>query len=1051
MDISKIFIDRPILATVLSAMILLAGLAAIPYLPVAEYPEVTPPTVEVSTQYPGANPKVIASVVAGPIEEAIMGVENMLYLSSQATTDGRLKVTATFNIGTDVDLAQQQVQNRITQVLPRLPEEVRQIGVNTVKSSPAITMVVHLTSPDNRYDALYMRNYAVLNLKDALSRLPGVGQVGVFGAGDYAMRLWLNPDKIAERRLTALDVVRAVRGQNIQVAAGVVGAAPTAQPVEVVLPVSAMGRLSTPEEFGEIIVSTGTRGEITRLKDVARIEMAASDYGRRSLLNNEPAVAMAIFQTPEANSIKVSDDVRTAMVALQETFPPGLSYEIVYDPTVFVRGSIAAVITTLLEAMLLVVLVVLVFLQTWRASIIPLVAVPISIIGTFAVMYLLGISINTLSLFGMVLAIGIVVDDAIVVVENVERNIHRGLTPREATHVAMSEVSEPIIAIALTLTAVFLPIAFISGLTGQFYQQFALTIVISTLISAFNSLTLSPALAAILLRDKNTPPDGLTRTINALFGRFFAWFNRMFDRRSVAYSGRVTQALGRKSGWVLVYLLLTGATVWGFQAVPRGFIPAQDKQNMIGFVQLPDGASIERTEAVVRQVSDIAMHEPGVSHVVAFPGASINGFVNSPSSAILFFPLDDFSQRRDKSLQGAAIAGRLMQKFSMIDNAFVAVFPSPAVRGLGQTGGFKLQIEDRADLGYEALAKVVSEVTAKANQTPGLSTVYSGYKINTPQLFADLDRTKALQLGLSVSDVFNTMQVYLGSLYVNDFNRFGRTYRVIAQADSHFRDQAQDVGRLQVRNTRGDMIPLSAVMTVENTFGPDMAMRYNAYRSADINASAAPGYSSSQAQDIMAGLLAGILPPGMVFEWTELAYQEILAGNTALFIFPLCVLLVFLVLAAQYESLVLPLAIILIVPMSTMAALFGVWLTGGDNNIFTQISFFLLAGLAAKNAILIVEFARELEHQGLSIVEAAIQASRLRLRPILMTSFAFIMGVVPLVLSHGAGAEMRHAMGVAVFSGMLGVTFFGLFLTPVFYVVLRKISSRRGVLSGGGR
>jgi len=1042
MNISKSFIDRPIFASVLSAVIFIAGLIAIPMLPISEYPDVTPPTVEVSAQYPGANPRVISEVVATPLEEAINGVENMLYMSSQATTDGRLKITVTFKIGTNPDLAQQQIQNRITQALPRLPEEVRQLGVMTFKSSPSLTMVVHLFSPDETYDVLYLRNYAVLNVKDSLSRIKGMGQVAVFGAGDYAMRLWLNPDKIAERKLTAMDVVHAVRSQNLQVAAGVVGNAPTTNPVDVVLPVNAQGRLTSPEEFGEIIVSTGTRGEVTRLKDVARIEIAAADYGLRSLLNNKQAVAIPVFQAPNSNAIQISDDVRATMEELKKTFPPGIDYDIVYDPTVFVRDSISAVVTTLLEAVLLVVLVVVVFLQTWRASIIPLIAVPVSIIGTFAVLHLLGLSINALSLFGLVLAIGIVVDDAIVVVENVERNIHRGLSPREATYAAMEEVSEPIIAIALTLCAVFIPIAFISGLTGAFYQQFALTIAISTVISAFNSLTLSPALAAVLLKGKDAPKDWLTRVMDTLFGRFFNWFNHMFERRSEAYATSVNSSLNRKGLWIFIYLILIGFTYVGFKVVPPGFIPLQDKQYLIGFVQLPDGASLDRTEKVIREMSDIALKEPGVRDAIAFPGLSINGFVKSPGGGIVFIGLNDFSERKEPQLYGPAIAGSLMQKFGAIDDAFVAVFPPPPVMGLGETGGFKLQVEDRADMGYEALYNAVNQVIGKAYQTPGLAAIYTGYKINTPQLYAKLDRTKAMQMGLSVADVFNTMQIYLGSLYVNDFNKFGRTYQVIAQADSQYRDHADDIARLQVRNNRGEMIPLGAVLKVEETYGPEMTMRYNAYRSADINASPAPGFSSGQAQQIMAQLLNETLPPGMTFEWTDLTYQQILAGNTALLVFPLCVLLVFLVLAAQYESLILPLAIILIVPMSIMAAIFGVWLTGGDNNIFTQISLFVLAGLACKNAILIVEFARELEHKGLGIVEAAIQASRLRLRPILMTSFAFIMGVVPLVTSTGAGAEMRHAMGVAVFSGMIGVTFFGLFLTPIFYVALRKLAGR---------
>ena len=1040
MNISRFFIDRPIFAGVLSLMVMIAGLLAMFQLPISEYPEVTPPSVVVNASFPGANPKVIAESVATPLEEQLSGVENMLYMSSQATSDGRMTLTVTFKIGTDPDLAQQMVQNRISQALPRLPEVTRQLGVTVVKSSPDLTLVVHLVSPDQRYDELYLRNYALMHVKDELAKVNGVGTVRLFGSGDYAMRIWLDPEKIAERNLSANEVIAAIREQNVQGAAGIIGGAPMAEPVDVQLPVNAMGRLETPEEFADIIVHAGNSGQITRLRDVARIEMAAADYNLNAMLDNKPAVAIPIFQAPGANAIAISDEVRRTMEALKPLFPEGLDYEVVYDPTVFVKDSIKAVVKTLLEALLLVVIVVVVFLQTWRASIIPLLAVPVSIIGTFALMWLFGFSINTLSLFGLVLSIGIVVDDAIVVVENVERNISEGLDPREATYRAMQEVSGPIIAISLTLVAVFVPIAFISGLTGQFYKQFALTIAISTTISAFNSLTLSPALAALLLKSQDAPKDRLTRIMDKLFGGFFRLFNRGFKKSSSAYSTSIADLLSHKTTSFAVYLVLIGVTAIGFSGLPKGFVPPQDKQYLISFAQLPDGASLARTEAVIREMGSIAMAEEGVANAVQFPGLSVNGFTNSASAGIVFVTLENFDQRNSPELSAAAIAERLQMQYAGIEEAFIAIFPPPPVMGLGTTGGFKLQIEDRANLGYEQLAAVVDSVQQAAWQDPALVNVYSNYKINVPQLYADLDRTKAKQLGLDIKEIFDTMQVYLGSLYVNDFNRFGRTYQVIAQADAEYRTNPENALNLKVKNDRGEMGPLGSVLEMKESYGPESAIRYNGYLAADMNGDAAPGYSSGQAQDAISKILDRVLPLGMTFEWTDLTYQQVLSGNTAIFIFPLCLLLVFLVLAAQYESLVLPLVVISIVPLSVLSAVAGLWLTGGDNNIFTQISLFVLAGLASKNAILIVEFARELEHKGMDTWHAAVTSSRMRLRPILMTSFAFIMGVVPMVLSTGAGSEMRSDIGVAVFSGMLGVTFFGLFFTPVFYVLFRKLS-----------
>lgn len=1043
MNISKFFIDRPIFAGVLSILILLAGGLAVFQLPISEYPEVVPPSVVVRAQYPGANPKVIAETVAAPLEESINGVENMLYMQSQANSDGNLAVTVNFNLGMDPDKAQQLVQNRVSQALPRLPEDVQRLGVTTVKSSPTLTMVVHLISPDNRYDMTYLRNYALLNVKDRLARIPGVGEVQLWGSGNYSMRIWLNPQKIAQRGLTATEVVDAIREQNVQVAAGVIGAAPSSPDVPLQLSVNAQGRLQTEEEFADIVLKTSSDGGVTRLGDVARIELAASEYGLRSLLDNKPAVALAIMQSPGANALDVSDQVRAAMQELSADFPASLESRIVYDPTQFVRASIKAVVVTLLEAIALVVLVVIVFLQTWRASIIPLLAVPVSIVGTFALMLAFGYTINALSLFGLVLAIGIVVDDAIVVVENVERNIADGLSARDATYRAMREVSGPIVAIALTLVAVFVPLAFMTGLTGQFFKQFAMTIAISTVISAFNSLTLSPALAALLLKGHNERPDWLTRAMNRVFGGFFARFNRFFSRSSDRYAKGVSGVITRKASSMGVYLVLLALTVGISYVVPGGFVPAQDKQYLISFAQLPNGASLDRTDAVIRRMTDIALKQPGVENAIAFPGLSINGFTNSSSAGIVFVALKPFAQRRGKDLTAGAIAGTLNRNFAQIKDSFIGVFPPPPVMGLGTVGGFKLQIEDRAGVGYAALDAATQAFLAEARKAKELGPSFSSYQINVPQLNVDLDRVKAKQLGVPVTDVFETMQIYLGSLYINDFNRFGRVYQVRAQADAPFRAQPEDILQLKTRNRSGDMVPLSSLVNVTPTFGPEMVVRYNGYTAADINSGPAPGYSSDQAQAAAERIAAKTLPRGVKFEWTDLTYQQILAGNAGIWIFPISVLLVFLVLAALYESLTLPLAVILIVPMSILAALAGVWLTGGDNNIFTQIGLMVLVGLACKNAILIVEFARELELQGASPITAAIESSRLRLRPILMTSIAFIMGVIPLVMSTGAGSEMRHAMGIAVFFGMLGVTLFGLFLTPVFYVLLRSIGGRK--------
>ncbi|QHJ12665.1 Efflux pump membrane transporter BepE [Paraglaciecola mesophila] len=1040
---SQFFIRRPIFAAVISLIFFIVGAISVWQLPITEYPEVVPPTVVVTANYPGANPKVIAETVASPLEQEINGVENMLYMSSQATSDGRMTLTITFAIGSDVDLAQTQVQSRVERAKPRLPEEVQRLGVVTEKSSPDLTMVVHLTSPDDRYDMLYLSNYAVLNVKDELARIEGVGQVRTFGAGDYSMRVWLDPNKVAALGLSPSNIVAAIREQNQQAAAGSLGAQPSGDS-DFQLLINVKGRLTDVEEFEDIIVKVGEQGQISRLKDVARVELGASTYALRSMLDNKDAAALPVFQASGSNAIQISDDVRSKMAELSKSFPEGLSYDIVYDPTVFVRGSIEAVVKTLFEAVLLVVLVVVLFLQTWRASIIPLVAVPVSLVGTFAFMHLLGFSLNALSLFGLVLAIGIVVDDAIVVVENVERNIADGLAPVAATQKAMKEVTGPIVATTLVLAAVFIPTAFMSGLTGQFYKQFALTITISTFISAINSLTLSPALSALLLKGHDSKKDALTRGMDKLLGGWlFNPFNRFFTRLSDGYGWVVKKVLRFGLLVGVIYIGLVSLTGLQFATTPTGYVPGQDKQYLVAFAQLPDAASLDRTEEVIKEMSRIALEQPGVANSVAFPGLSINGFTNSTNSGIVFTPLDDFAERKDPSLSAGAIAAALNQKFAAIEDAYIAIFPPPPVQGLGTIGGFRLQIQDRANYGYDELYKVTMQVMQKAWATPELAGVFSSYQINVPQLDVDIDRTKAKQQSVSLDELFTTLQGYMGSVYANDFNQFGRTYQVNVQADEQFRQTPEQIAQLKVRNNNGDMVPIGSFINVNNTAGPDRVMHYNGFTTAEINGGAAPGFSSGEAQAAIEKILAETLPNGMTYEWTELTYQQILAGNAGMYIFPLIILLVFMVLAAQYESLSLPLAIILIIPMTLLSALSGVLIAGGDNNIFTQIGFIVLVGLATKNAILIVEFAKELQDEGRTAYEAILEAGRLRLRPILMTSIAFIMGVVPMVFSSGAGAEMRQAMGVAVFSGMIGVTVFGLLLTPLFYYVLAKRGERQ--------
>ena len=1063
MNISGFFIDRPRFAAVLSIFIFLIGALSIFQLPVSEYPEVAPPQIVVRAQFPGANPRVIAETVAAPREEQINGIENMLYFSSQATADGGMSLVVTFKIGTKPEAAETAVQNRVNRALPRLPDVVRQIGVTTEKQSSNLTMVVHLVSPKNSRDALYLRNYGQLQVRDELLRLPGMGNVQMFGAGDYAMRVWLDPQKLSARNLTAADVVGAIREQNAQVAAGVVGASPAPKGTEFQLSINTQGRLTSEAEFADIIVRTDANtGALVRLKDVGRVELSGNSFSLRSLLNNKEAAAIAVFQAPGSNALALSNAVRETMERAKLNFPDDVDYSIVYDPTRFVQTSIEKVVTTLIEAVLLVVLVVIVFLQTWRASIIPLLAVPVSIVGTFAVLLALGLSINTLTLFGMVLAIGIVVDDAIVVVENVERNIANGLAPRAATIKAMQEVSGPIIAIALVLCAVFVPLTLVPGLSGQFYKQFAVTIAVSTVISAFNSLTLSPALAALLLRPHDAPKDRLTRVLDKTMGWFFERFNRFFNRASSSYSNGVTGLLHRKSLVMVVYALLLGLTALVFSRVPAGFVPAPDKQYLVGIAQLPAGASLDRTEDVIRRMTDIALKVPGIKDAVAFPGLSIAGFSPAPNEGIIFFGLDSFDQRTTPDKSKGAILGQVNGAIQQIQGARMFVVPPPAVDGLGNAGGFKVQVQDRTGQGEQALFGAAWGTLGQiyGNPKSSIGTPFSTYDVNVPQLLANVDRTRAKQMGVALGDIYDTLQINLGSLYVNDFTKFGKTYQVIVQADAPFRADAQAITALKARNARGEMVPLGALMNVQPSFGPTRVTRYNGFPSADINGAPNPGFSSGQAESEIEQLLKG-LPRGMTYEWTELSYQDRLTRDTTLpgttiklptlaAVLLLSVILVILVLAAQYESWSLPLAIIMIVPMCILSALFGVWISQfppfmqpGDLNIFTQVALVVLVGLACKNAILIVEFAKELEDAGQSAFEAVKEACRLRLRPILMTSIAFCAGVIPLILGSGAGSEMRRAMGIAVFSGMVGVTLFGIFLTPVFYLLLRKSTEKR--------
>ena len=1042
MRFSHFFVDRPIFAAVLAVVLVLVGTIAFLGLPVAQYPEIAPPTIVVRASYPGANAETVAATVATPLEQQINGVENMLYMSSYASNDGSMSLTITFKLGTDLDTAQVLVQNRVAIATPRLPDDVRRLGITTLKSSPDLMMVIHMFSPDGRYDQLYVSNYARNNVRDDLLRLDGVGDLTIFGERQYSLRVWLDPDKLASYGLTSSDVVKAIQAQNVQVSSGAIGQEPTTSGGAFQITVNTQGRFQDAAQFRRVIVNSTPTGQLIRVQDVARVELGAQDYVTNSYLNGKPAVALAIFQRPNTNALQAADDIIKKMEELKQSFPPGVEYTIVYNPTQFIAESVNAVYHTLGEAIVLVVLVILVFLQSWRTAVIPIIAIPVSLIGTCAVMAAFGFSLNTLTLFGMVLAIGIVVDDAIVVVENVERNISLGMSPRDASHETMDQVGTAVIAIALVLGAVFIPTAFIPGISGQFYRQFALTIAVSTFISAFISLTLSPALAAILLKPHSHAPGGnrLTRFGNSLANGF----NRGFDHLSNGYAHGVNRVVRRKIIMLPLYAGLLAGTVWAVEKVPQGFIPTLDQGYAIVVVQLPDGASLSRTDRVTQRVSEIARETPGAQNAVAFAGFSAATFTNATNSAAVFVPFKPFDERIKEGLTADKIIKDLFVRMQAVQEAFIIAIPPPPVRGIGNAGGFKLQVQERLGDDVRRILAASYEIMGKARQDPKLAGVFTTFSASSPQIFLDIDRQKAELLNVPITNIFDTLQQNLGTAYVNDFNAFGRVYQVQAQADQRFRNDEDQIGGLRVRSANGALVPLGTLVEVRQISGPQLIQRYNMYPSVPLQGNAGPGVSTAQALDEMENLARATLPQGTSFQWTDLAYQQRSTGNTAIFIFVLSVLFVFLVLAAQYESWSLPLAIILIVPMAVLSALLGVMARGMDNNILTQIGLIVLVGLAAKNAILIVEFAREAEaNEGKSPIEAVVEACRLRLRPILMTAFAFILGVVPLLIATGPGAEMRQALGTAVFFGMLGVTIFGLFLTPVFYVTLRAITGRR--------
>jgi HAE1 family hydrophobic/amphiphilic exporter-1 len=1044
MKLSHLFIERPIFATVLSILITLIGGFAYFTLPVAQYPEIAPPTIVVNANYPGASAEVVANTLAAPLEQEINGVENMLYMSSQSTGDGRLALTISFALGTDLDTAQVLVQNRVAVAEPRLPEEVRRLGVTVRKNSPDMLMVIHLSSPDESRDQLYISNYATLQVKDVLARLDGIGDVQVFGARDYAMRIWLDPDRIASRGMTAGEVVAALRSQNVQVASGVLNQPPVPVQGAFQLNIETQGRLIDPRQFSNIVVRTDPDGRVTRVRDIGRVELAAQDYGTNGYLDERPAVPLLIFQRPGSNALATAERIMATMEELSASFPTGLQYDIVYNPTEFIAESVNEVIKTIFEAVALVVIVVILFLQTWRASIVPIVAIPVSLIGTFTVLAAMGYSLNTLSLFGLVLAIGIVVDDAIVVVENVERNLRAGMSPREASHRTMDEVGGALIAIALVLTAVFIPAAFVSGISGQFFRQFAVTIAAATVISCFVSLTLSPALCALLFKPhdheaQHKKSSLLMRPINA----FFNGFNRLFDGLASGYGGMTRRFVRLPLVVLSVYGLLLLGTGWQFNRAPTGFIPNQDQGYLITVIQLPPGSSLSRTDAVVREATKIILETEGIDHAVPFAGFDGATFTNASNGGAIFSAMAPFEERLKHGLTADHLQQELIGRLSSIKDAFIITISPPPVRGIGNSGGFKMIVQDKRGRGLKSLEEATQEIVAAGNGTTGLASVFSLFNTSTPKIYADIDRLRAQMLGVSADRVFETLEVYLGSTFVNEFNFLGRTYRVTAQADGTFRDDPRDIANLKTRNERGEMVPIGSVAELRDTTGPYRVTRYNLYPATEIQGATLPGYSTGFGLDAMERIAAEKLPDGFGFEWTELAFQERQAGDSALIIFGMSVVFVFLLLAAQYESWTLPFSVILIVPMCLLAAVTGLLIRGMSVDILAQVGFVVLVGLAAKNAILIVEFAKQAEDEGKSRFDAAVEAARTRLRPILMTSFAFILGVVPLMIAQGAGAEMRQSLGTAVFSGMLGVTFFGLIFTPVFYTVMRKFARKR--------
>ena len=1037
------FIDRPILATVISVFITLLGLGALVVLPVAQYPEIVPPTVQVTTSYPGASAQVVSQTVATPLEQEINGVENMIYMSSQSTGDGKLTITVTFRIGTDLNVAQMLTQNRVQDALPRLPVDVQRLGVQVRKATPNILLAVHLFSPDGSRDNLYLSNYATLHVKDALARLPGVGDVQLFGARDYAMRIWLDPDKVAAYKLNAGEVLAALQAQNVQVSAGILNQPPVSGNAAYQLNVQTLGRLTTPEQFADIILKTDAEGRPTRIRDVGHVEIGAADYGSTAFMDRSEGLPLLIFAQPGANSLAVEHEVLATMQDLKKDFPPGVSDIVIYDPTIFVAKSVHEVVTTIFVAILLVVGVVFLFLQTWRASLIPVIAIPVSLVGTFLILLALGISLNNLSLFGLVLAVGIVVDDAIVVVENVERNISAGMSPKEAAHRTMDEVGGALVSIALTLCAVFIPSAFLSGISGQFFRQFAVTIAASTVISCFVSLTLSPALCALLLRAHNphqAAPRNLTgRLLAVAFGRF----NRGFEQLSNAYGSLTRRLVRALTVVVVIYVGLIAAAGFEFSREPTGFIPEQDQGYLITVLQLPPGASLQRTEQVVKRAVDIILKTPGVEHVAPFAGLDATTFTVASNAGTIFSGLPSLYNHDIRGITARSVLADLRKRLSVIQDAYVLTIPPPPVQGIGNSGGFKMMLEDRAGLGTQALVNAANALVAAANKDPSFAGVFTLLNAGSPSVYTDIDRLMAEKVGLTPTDVFDTLQVYLGSQYVNDFNYLGRTYEVIVQADSRFRRSQQDLIGLKARNANGEMVPIGTVAQLRDTTVPYRVPRYNLYPAAEVQGVAAPGVATGTALHRMEQLAAQVLPPGIGFEWTEIAYQQQQKGTPTMLVFGAAALFVFLVLAANYESWKLPLSVVLIVPMCLLASVTGLLFRGMPIDILAQIGFVVLVGLAAKNAILIVEFARQAQDAGSKPADAAVGAARQRLRPILMTSLAFILGVAPLVVATGAGAEMRQSLGTAVFGGMLGVTGFGLIFTPAFYTLMQRIGAGR--------